>query len=88
MPGAVTVAALSAAFCNKFAFIAEVNQRVKVFIGTQNNAAAASAVAAVRTALFYKFFSAEAAHAVAAGACFHINSRSVNKHYKISCIIF
>lgn len=55
MPGAIAVAALSAAFCNKFALIAEVNQRIKVFIGTQNNAAAASAVAAVRAALFYKF---------------------------------
>ena len=86
VPGAVAVAALPAAFGHKFTFITEINQRVQIFIRTQNNAAAASAVAAVRAALFYKFFPAEAAHAVAACACFHINSCSVNKHSKISCI--
>ena len=64
-----------------FSFITEVNQGVQVFISNKNNVTTTATVTTVGTTFFYKFFSAEAAHAVAALASFYINPRSVNKHF-------
>ena len=80
--GAVFCAALAAALSHIFTLIAEVNQGIQIFIRNQYYVATTTAVAAVGATLFYKFFTTEAAHAVAAIASLHINSRSVNKHVR------
>ena len=49
-------------------------------VGYEDDVAAVTAVAAVRTALGDKFFAAEAAHAVAAFSGLYKNSGSINKH--------
>ena len=85
--GAVFSTALTAALSNIFSLITEINQGIEIFVRNQDNITAATAVTAVRATLFYKFFSTEAAHAVAAIACFYINSRSVNKHFVFSYIV-
>ena len=85
--GAVFGTALTAALGNIFSLVTEVNQGIEIFVRNQDNITAATAVTTVRATLFYKFFSAEAAHAVAAIACFYINSRSVNKHFVFSYIV-
>ena len=85
--GAVFSTTLTAALSNIFSLVTEVNQGIEIFVRNQDNITAATAVTTVRATLFYKFFSAEAAHAVAAIACFYINSRSVNKHFVFSYIV-
>ena len=85
--GAVFSTALTAALSNIFSLVTEINQGIEIFVRNQDNITAATAVTTVRATLFYKFFSAEAAHAVAAIACFYINSRSVNKHFVFSYIV-
>ena len=85
--GAVFSTALTTALSNIFSLVTEINQCIEIFVRNQDNITAATAVTTIRATLFYKFFSAEAAHAVAAIACFYINSRSVNKHFVFSYIV-
>ena len=59
---------------------AEVDEGVDIAVGYEDDVAAVTAVAAVRTALGDKFFAAEAAHAVAAFSGLHKNSGSIDKH--------
>src|SRR5690554_3943253 len=66
--GAVLVgaAAVFAIFAPMQTGVAEVDQCIDVAVGYSVNAAAASAVAAVRAALRYEFFAAKAGRAIAA----------------------
>ena len=80
VPGHIGNTAIVAALRYEFPLIPEIYQCVQAVIRPQNHVAPPAAVATVGTAFFYKFLTAEAAHAVAAVTCFYINSCFINKH--------
>ena len=77
---AVRPLALAAGLGLEQAAETEVDEGVDVAVGYEDDVAAVTAVAAVRTALGDKFFAAETAHAVAAFSGLYKNSGSIDKH--------
>ena len=81
MPRAIFRGPVAAFFRYEFPFIAEIHQRIQVFISHQHHVTAPAAIAPVGTAVSHKFFSPETGSPVAPSTCFHINSCLICKQH-------